>query len=382
MKYFNRLLATLLSALLFSFSFVFSAHAVYLYSGNQLDLPKDKKINETAIIAAGSVTVDSEINGDLFCAGKDIVVNGDVKGDVLCAGQSVKINGRVEGNVRIAAQFIEINGQVGRNVTTASQDLIVSKFASIKGDIFFGVQSADLRGASGRDLLGAADQLTISGTLNRNAKVAASKITLVDPAKIGGDFEYYMESLGTASVNQKNVKGNILKHEVVRKELPQKEVKEVTFAAKLMGRLLWAISSLLLGLTLLYFLRSRVLERMQLIGERPFVSGLIGLAVLILTPIVTLLLLVSVIGAPLAFVLFLEYVLSLILASIYPTILIGDWAIKLATKKKSGGLGWSLLAGTVLVGLLFLVPVIGPLSAFVLLCLGLGSIFLSYLPAK
>ena len=260
--------------------------------------------------------------------------------------------------------------------------MIVSKFASIKGDIFFGVQSADLRGTLGRDLLGAADQLTISGTLIRNAKVAASKISLVDPAKIGGDFEYYMENIGTASVNQQNVKGSILKHEIVRKEVSQKEVKGVTIAAKLMARLFWLVSTLLLGFTLIYFLRSRVTQRSQLITRKPFITGFVGLAVLILSPIVAILLLISVIGAPLAIVVILEYMLSLILASIYPTILLGEWVIKLLTKKKSGGLGWSLFAGAVTVGLLFFVPLIGSIVAFILLCSGLGSIFLSYLPEK
>lgn len=382
MKNITKLLASLLSVLLFLAFFSGSAHAVYFSSGNSLVLPKDKEINETAFIAASDLVVDANINGDLLCAGQNITINGNIKGDILCASQSIRVNGNVDGDVRVVAQTVEINGLVTRNVYALSQSLTAAKFSNIKGDTFFGVQNVDLRGSLGRDLAGLGETVNISGSLLRNAKVTAMKIAVIDPAKIGGDFEYFMDNTGSVSVNQKNIKGNIIRHEIARKEMPQKEVKETSATAMVMGKVFWMISSLLLGFAFLYFFRSSVQKRVSVITSRPFITGLIGFAFLFLTPIVFCLLLVTVIGAPLAFVLLLEYIVSIILASITPTIMIGEWLIKLLSKKKAVGYSWPLVVGTIAVGLLFLVPVIGSIAGFLLLLVGLGATFQSYLPEK
>lgn len=379
MKNLVRLIAVFLPAILIIFSFVVPAQAVYFETGDILALPKDKKIDETVLISGSSLTIDSEINGDLLCAGRDVVVNGKIKGDVLCAAQTIKINGTVDGDVRVAAQTVEVGGIVTRNLYTLSQSLSLTKFSSVKGDIFFGVQSVDLRGVLGRDMLGAAEELTVSGSLIRNAKVTASRISLIDPAKIGGDFEYYTDNVGTGSVSQKNVKGRILRHEIVR-NTPRKIENAPSFIAA--GKILSVISYFVLGLAIVYFLKKRLAERIGIITGKPVVVGLTGFAVLFLTPIVIILLMATVIGIPLALVLIFEYIISLITAAIYPALILGDWLLVTLFKKKSTKPIWQLVTGSLAVGIIMCIPVIGFFTGVVMLCLGLGSIFLSYLPEK
>lgn len=373
--------ALLLSFLLFM---LFSApvRAVYFESGNSITLPKDKKMDETVTIAGSSLTIDSDVNGDLLCAGKDVVVNGNVKGDILCAAQTVKINGNVDGDVRVAAQSIELNGLVTRNVYALSQSLTLAKFSAIKGDILFGVQNIDLRGALGRDMAGAGEQIRISGSLLRNAKVTGSKISLIDPAKVGGDFEYYMTDTGIASISQKNVKGRLVKHEIAQVERTNKEFKDISSAAMVTGKIFWIISNLLLGFALLYFFKESIQKRIQIISQKPVITGLTGFAFLVLTPLVVIILLVTMIGAPLAMVLLLEYIVAIMLASVAPAIMMGEWLIHLTTKKRSHSHTVPLLLGTAAIGLLYLVPFIGALAGFLILCIGLGATFRSYLPEK
>jgi len=382
MKNIHRLFAAFIPAFIFIFSFSVQAHAIYLASGDVLNLPKEKKIDETAMVAANNLVVDADINGDLLCAGKDVTINGNIKGDVLCAAQSLRVNGSVDGNVRVISQSTEINGNVSRNVYDLSQTLTIAKFTVIKGDIIFGVQNVDLRGVLGRDMLGAAEQLTISGSLLRNAKVAGTKINLIDPAKIGGNFEYFIDSAGLASVNQKNIKGEIIRHEIVRAETQEKDFKQFSKAAMITGKIFWLISTFILGFALIYFLRQGVLDRTRTITHKPFATGLIGFATLILTPIAICLLLISFIGIPLAIVLLLEYIMSIIIATIYPTIIVGGWIILKLSKRKYSGYGWPLVAGTLAFGLILLIPVIGPIVGFIFLCLGLGATLLSYLPQE
>lgn len=382
MKYFIRLIASLFPVVIFCLFLSFPAQAIFMQSGNTLSLQKDKKIDETVLVAANDLTIDSEITGDLFCAGKNIVINGNIKGDVLCAGQSIKINSMVDGDVRVAGQNIEINGTVSRNVAAISQNLVLAKFSSIKGDLFFGGQNVDLRGNVGRDLGGGGEKISISGTVQRNVKVTGSNISVYDPAKIGGDFEYFTTNSASVLVSQNNVKGNILKHEITTKSLPQEKEEPTPGIGNLVGKIYWLLTSLILGFTLIYFLKQGVQDRTKRISQKPLSTGLIGLGILIGTPILFVLLIVTVIGAPLAIILLLEYILSLIVATIYPMILVGQWIIKNLLKKKIEGFGWPLLAGTLATGIVFLIPIIGPLTGFIFLCLGLGATFLTYLPSK
>jgi len=380
MKYFNRVLVFVFTLIVVLFSSPIPTHALYIENGNSVIIPQNKKIDESALIAGSDLIIDADINGDLFCAGQNITVNGKIKGDVLCAGQVITINGLVDGNVRVVGQTVEINGNVNRNIISLSQSLRVAKFSLVKGDVFFGVQNVGFEGSLGRDLLGAAEELTISGSLLRNAKVTASKINLIDSAKIGGDFEYYTDNLGTSSISAKNVKGNILKHEIERKEISKNDVNKVSFLGNIFSKVFWIISTLLLGFALIYFLKPGLVSRVGIISHSPFVTGLVGLAVLILTPIVFFLLLVTFIGAPFAFVLLLEYIVSVMLASVYPSIVFGKWILRDLFKKKTEGFYRPLITGTVSLGLIMAIPFIGFITGFILLCLGLGATFLSYLP--
>ncbi len=382
MKNITKTFLSLFTVFLFFFFFTASAQAVYFASGDSLTLAKDKKIDETTFIAGSNLTIDSDINGDLLCAGKDIVVNGNIKGDILCAGQTIKINGVVDGNVRIIAQSIDLTGLVSRNVYALSQSLSLAKFSSIKGDLLFGVQNIDLRGSLGRDLAGGAQNLSLSGSLARNALVTASKIALVDPGKIGGNLEYYIDQTGTTSINPKNIKGTVIPHEITRPQPAEREVKKATWLSQGFGRLYWILSSLLLGFTLLYFFKPSVEKRIQIISQKPVVTALVGFASLILTPLVCGLLLMTVFGAPLALVLFLEYLVAIILAVIAPMVMVGKWVLGLISKKQSFKTGWSLFTGAIFIGLFLMVPVFGPLASFLLLCLGLGATYLAYLPEK
>ncbi len=381
MKNICRTLAIFLSSLTFIFLFSFPAHAVFIQSGNVLDLPKDKKIDESVLISGGTLTVDSDINGDLLCAGKDVVVNGNIKGDILCAAQSIKVNGNVDGNIRVVAQNIEITGTITRNLYSLAQNLSLSKLSSVKGDIFFGVQNVDLRGSLGRDMLGAGDKIDITGSLLRNAKVTATKISVSDPARIGGNFEYYIDNAGIASVSAANVKGEILKHEIVR-QTPEKKNREPKPFVMFFGKIYSVITYIVLGLVLLYFLKKGIEDRTAILVSKPLVTGLIGLAVLMLTPIVFILLLMTFIGVPLAFVLIIEYVLAIITGTIYSTIALGWWIMKNLAKSKKESDVWSLVVGAIAMGLLTSIPVLGFFVGLIALCLGMGAIFTSYLPKK
>lgn len=384
MKKITKVVSWLASSLLLIFFSATPAKAVFFQSGDTVILTAGKIINEAALVTGSSLTIDSDINGDLYCLGRDVVVNGNIKGDIACAGQSIKIYGTVDGNIRSIAQTIEVSGMIYRNLTVVSQRLILGPKSNIKGDIFFGVQNVELNGIMGRDLAGAGEAITITGSLLRNALIMGSNLTVIETGKVGGNLDYYMEKSATASINEKNIKGSITRYDIEtsQRQEAEKEVVKATSAALFIKFLMCILSYAILGWALIYFDRKNVEKRLSLITQKPLVMGLIGLAVLVLAPIVLILLMVTMVGMPLAFVILFVYITVLITASLYPSMIYGRLFTEKLLKKQKTDLVWQMVLGVIILGTVSYIPVVGWVIALTSFCLGLGAFTTSLSPEK
>jgi len=384
MKKLSQLFAWIIPAFLFISLALSPASAFFAQSGESLVLPKDKKIDEAAFLAGSSLTINPDINGDLFCAGADIIINGNVKGDIICAGQSIKINGNVDGNVRAAAQNIEIAGVVSKNISVVAQGLSFGAKSNVKGDVFFGVQNVNIGGIMGRDLAGAGESINITGSLLRNATITGTNITVSDTAKVGGNIDYYLEKTATASIDKKNVKGVITRHDIETPSKPEmkKDMAKFSGVAMISKTIYGIISFAVLGLVLVYFDRKNTEKRIAQIAQKPLVSGLIGFAVLITAPIAFFIIMITLIGMPLAMVALFVYIVAMITASLYPSAILGKLFFEKVFKKMNTNLFLQMLLGVTLLGLISIIPIIGWIVAFAAFCMGIGAYLVSLSPEK
>ncbi len=384
MKIITKLFAWILPAFLFVFLSLSPARAVYFQSGDTLVLPEEKKIDEAAFVSGSTLTINSDINGDLYCAGRDIVINGNIKGDIACVGQSIKVTGNVDGDIRAAAMNIEINGQVTRNITVASQTLVLGPKSQVKGDVFFGVQNVNLGGSMGRDLLGAGETVNITGSLLRNATVSGTNLSIIETGKIGGNLDYYVEKTATPSIDEKNIKGSVVRHDIETpsKSEMQNQTIKATGKAIFVKTLVSILSFILLGSALIYFDRKNTEKRIAQIVRKPLITGLIGFATLIVAPVAFFILLITVIGMPFAFVAMFVYIIALIIASLYPSALYGKLFMEKVIQKKDTSLYGQVALGVLLLGIVSIIPVIGWIIAFASFCLGLGAFLSSLFPEK
>lgn len=383
MKYLTKILLSSFSVILFIFLAASPVKAIYFRTGDTLTVASDKKIDETAVVTGQTITIDSDINGDVYCAGRDIVINGDVKGDVACVGQSIKINGVVDGNIRVLAQSIDVAGTINRNITIASQSLTLEPKSQVKGDIFFGAQNVSLGGLMGRDLAGAGETMAITGSLVRNALITSTDLSVIETAKVGGNLDYYVESNAVTNIDPKNVKGTITKHEIVTKQntIDKEKIAQVSRYAMISTKVFGILAFALIGLVLVYLDRKNTEIRINRIQNQPLKSGLIGFAVLFLFPIAFIIMLITVVGIPLAIVVLFTYIVALMISSLYSSIVYGKLLIEKIFRGKSSLLS-QMLAGVTLLGLITWVPVIGWFLGFVSLCLGLGAYTTSLVPEK
>lgn len=364
------------------------ALAAQFKSGDNVTFSGDTLIEETVFVSGNNIQFDSPVNGDIYCAGRNIAITGEVKGDIICAGQKINITGDVDGNVRVVGQSISIDGVVSRNISVLGQDLYLGLKSNVKGDILFGGQNVDLSGIGGRDLIGAGDQVRVSGSLLRNAVVTVSSFDISEEAKIDGSVDYFVseDNPSFQLSERKNILGEIRRHEFVVPEeqssyRPQREPKPASPALGIIKTVFGVLSFSVLSFLMLYFIPKRTENIIRIIGEKPVVSGLIGLAVFVTTPVALMIICSTIIGLPSAFIILMMYIISMFVASIYPSLWIGRQIMhKLKVKSKSQYL--AAFIGCLAVGVISAIPVLGWFVIFSLFLVGLGSSFLSYLPEK
>ncbi len=358
-----------------------SAHAVTFRSGDQLTLPQDQTIDETVFVAAETLTVNSPINGDLYCAGRDVVINANIAGDIICAAETIKISGKFGGNLRVAARTIDTDALVQSSSSLLAQNLILRPTAQIGGDFVAGASTMDLGGSFARDIAVASSNLTFSGQAGRHAVVASKIANFANSSKIGGNLDLYSEAESTITLPENVVAGTTNRHQVDTSTTTKNDVAKASTAAWFTSRLVSVISFLLVGFVLLYFTKTQALSSASILRLHPFSSFFLGFAVLIFTPIIFIMALISVIGIPLAFILLFLYIIGMIIANVISAITFGRLLItKAFTNTRFHTDYYALIFGVLVLWLVFSIPGFGWILSFVSFCLGLGAFTRSFLP--
>lgn len=277
------------------------------------------------LVLAGSVSSRARVAGDLRALGGSIDINEPVAGDLFALGFSVQDSGRVGGSTFIVAANTTIsNGAVGPVTIYGNNVYLAGDFA---GEVTIT--------AAGRLTL--APGTTIHGKLSYDAPVEA---TIPASAVIDGGVVYTNTSY-----------------------LPDTDTsRTLAFAsigffliARIIGALI--LAGLLAGLFPKF--AEAIIERVA--TDRPrdiLLALLLGFGIIVATPIVIMLLMLTFVGIGLALLLFILYALLLLLALLYAGILAGGLLVRRFLKRErvlwhDGVLGMTALS------LISLVPFIG-----------------------
>lgn len=366
-----------------------SVSAFTAKSGDIVYVGKDETVDGNLFAAGSSITVDGKVTGDVICAGQTININGTVEGDVICAGQTIGINGPVNGNVRAAGNTININSAVARNVMAFGAAIIVGSEGSVGWDMLTGGATGEIRGKIGRGLSGGLASAVISGEIGGDVNLQIddriqkekrgigvsekSKLNITDTAIIGGNVSY--TAANEASVAEgASIAGEITKNAPkIRKDIDN------NFKA------LWGLfglysifSALVIGLVLISLWRDEIKKMTDKMMDKTGASIGWGIVIMILTPILAILLLITLIGIPLAFLLMLFWIIALCLSKIIVGILIGRRLLEKFWKNQKDSMIWAMIIGIVIVEIIFSIPLIGWLLCLVAMWWGLGGIYLFF----
>lgn len=321
-------------------------------------------------IASQTVNVDGNVNRDLVAAGSTINLNGDVQNTVIAGGGAINLKGHVGNNARLAGGTVVVSGKIDGDLTLAGGTLTIEKDAVIGGDLAVAGGTLVMNGKVGGNFFYGGGKVTLNGPVGGYAKISARDFVVGDSAVVQGKTELWSPNAAQVSNdNMKNLKGGLSYH--------QRESVNFNWQG------FWFfnfISQILLALVLLFaivyllprFSRNFVSETYRNIWKNLGV----GIISLIVIPVVGVLLLISLLGIPVAFFLFMVFVLMVMAATIMTPLLIGSIIWRLFDKeKKSYLVDWKVILIGLLVALILqLIPVVGWLALLVFFLFSFGEV--------
>ncbi|MCZ7396922.1 MAG: hypothetical protein O8C59_00165 [Candidatus Methanoperedens sp.] len=242
---------------------------------------------------------------------------------------------------------MEKNARIARDLTLGAGNAVID--GTVNGNINGGVSDLEMRGAT---------KGNVTVEIDENIKIFPG-------ATIGGNLEYTAPKQGEIS--------GIVSGKTTYKETP---IKKEDFESKIEGEIIGYLWLLLIGIVSLMLAPELTRKNSDAVPVKPLKNLLWGLLFLIITPIVAVLLLITIIGIPLSLIIFIIYIISLYISRIYVGFWVGQYVLK-KLKIETRFKVLTMASGLLIVLIGTNLPIIGIFIHFVVLLLGLGAIALT-----
>lgn len=333
----------------------------------------------------GSVVISKNevLDDDLFAGAQTVEIDGVVNGDVFVAAQTVRVTGKINGNLHVGANTLDLMGTVKGNVYAGAQSVLVSD-ATINGSLLVGAATVNLDKDTtvGGSVLTGAGALNLDSEIGRSLYAGVGNLTLGDEAVIGKDL-YYAAGNKDGEVNistKATVGGNTYKTEIDSRKADdqmmaaKQKVPAVMRAVRVTGSVISLIGALVVGF-FYYKLFGKHLNQTESFINRSFWKSLgVGFLTTIAFIPGFIILLLTVIGVPVAFLALLILIIFAYLAKIVVGLALGNFISR--KLKWNLPLYGSLVLGLFIIYVLRFIPAVGFLTGVLVLWIGLGSLVL------
>lgn len=325
-----------------------------------------------AYFLGGDLTVAAPVSGDLVAAGGSVVVSSPIAGDGLIAGGSIETRKPVAGDLRVAGGKIVVEDAIGGDLAAIGGVVDIRSapaFVQVAGG------TVSLNGAKGPvTVYGSA--ITLSGTYAADVTVTASdRITLAPGTVIHGQLRY--DGPQQADIPADAVIDGGVSY-VGKSYLPTTQEAQ-TFAVA--GAGIFFLLRIFAGVIVAGLLAGLFPRFSQAVADRALsrsigrfaLTALLGFGVLVATPVLALLLLVSFAGAGVAFILIAAYALLILVSYVYAAVIAGAALARQVAKRPL--FYWrDAVFGMLVLSVISLVPVVGGIVFLVLFATAAGTL--------
>jgi hypothetical protein len=347
-------------ALLLFLAIPVASFASVLRTGDEVNFNTDQTVDGDFYVAGSEIVTSGEVTGDSILIGGQITHNGSIGEDLLSLGGVINQNGIVVDDARLVGGEVFVDGEVGGDLVVVGGTLTVLSTAKITGDLIIFGGTASINGEVGNNILGVTESIRIDGKVGGKVDVTVSELTLGDRAEIQ-DAVIYRSNNELIRAQNAFVGGDL-----VRNEMPAQSGVSTRMQFVPLLIILFAALSL-------YLLMPKPMQSVvQSSNMKPFIKTLIGFGVIILTPMIIVLLLVSVLGSLLGIALLMSYGLIVLTGIIFGGAVAGHLLYGLMSKQPTFS-ALIVALGTVFFYLLLFLPFVGPLLFVGFLALSIGS---------
>ena len=341
-------------------------------------IPVGDTVSEDLYAAGAQVLVEGTIEGDLVAfAAEEVVISGQVTGSVLAVAPTVTVEGEVAGSVRFTANHLEISGSVGGDLIGSALRAELTPESTIEGDVVVWAFRLSAAGSIGTDLEGTQRTLELAGSVGGDVDVSVNRLIVTGPLEVEGDLGYRSPS-EAEGLDQATVEG-VVAHKTPLP--PNIRIRALGWLTRFLVILGLTCAALLVawgwpGRTEAAGDRARnslwrALGRGALVILSPFIVA--GIAALIagLVPASASLPLLAV---------FVPLILALAGIVLVLSLVAGVPAVLALGRALPGerGLYGSVVVGSIVAGVLWLIPYLGWLVPLLVLPIGLGAWMLSF----
>ena len=316
--------------------------------------------------------IEGTVNGDAYVAGGVVEVNGTINGDLLVAGGQVTISGTVTDHIRAVGGTIRFSGKVGKDVSAAGGTVSFLGSSAVNGNILVGCGSLGVTGTIGKEARIASSDADLSGSIKGNVDFAGDYLTVRQGANIEGSVMARVREKEHVQIADGTVHGNV--------DVSLAEMQPVSHILgyspwRFWVKVIWAVGLLLMGLLLVFLFPKFIKGIGSMITRRPGESLLWGFLGLIVIPILTVLLLVTIIGLPIGLLLLTLFLWILYLSQLSLGIVLGN-RLYTFEGKTGWNLFWRLAVGVIVIQVLTYIPYVRFLVNLAGVIFGLGAILL------
>lgn len=356
--------------ILLTSSLLFADHEPPHDHQNVVILPAGQ-VHQGNFFALGrSIEISGTVNGDVYVLAEQVIIDGVVNGDILGTCGSIDVSGKVTQNCRLIAGQALISGSIGNNVTIMAGNLQLLSSASIGGSLVAIAGNVDLASSIGSDAMVIASNVRVSSEVKGNLEAYVGQLRITSRGFIGGNVEYKSNTEAWIEKGA-TIRGIVTQHpSFVHGLVKGTWIQKLLVGSKVIALLMNFIYTFVIGLILIRMFPKNLEAALHALSAHPAKSLGYGLMLLILLPLVSLILLMTILGVPFALTLIAANIIGFYTAKIYSILWASNWLFGKAGLKPNRLP--ALFCGMVVYFILVQIPYVGIVIAFAAMLFGVG----------
>ena len=354
-------------------AFAFDAHA-QMVRDDDGNVTLEGTVTDVQFLAGKSVLIKATVDDDVFAAGRDVTLEGAVLKKAILAGNDVEQRGGTVADMIAAANTLVVGGTVEGDLVAFGRTIRVAPAGSLGGDGRVAAERIEIEGRIAGSLRAAGRYVAINGEVGGKVDLIAKRIVIGPNAVIAGDLVYRSGAKPEIAEGAR-IEGSLRE---VESKLPEmKSLLRTIVGIGITLIALWVVAGLATVAIMALAFPAVIGNAAVRLRAHPWSSLSRGIVILFAAVVLAILFFVTIVAIPLGATLAVAIVVLKLFGLVTVSACIGLWLRGLIRRSageagKAGRIGWTVI-GTIVVGIVMLIPFVGTAVSGLAVVAGAGA---------